>query len=244
MTTVDLAAARAGGLCNLRDVGGLPTAAGGSIRSGVLYRGDAPQPGDPAPALKPWPPATAIDLRSVDERQAQYPLEKVTAHHIPLIAAANPLIVAQHAIEDGVHTVIDLYRRMLSKRPEQLVRIVQIVAQEPKPVLVHCSAGKDRTGVSIALILSAVGVPRDEIIKDFMLSNDNIDMITARIALFLGAVPEETEVETVRPSHLVQPDAIIATLDILEGHQGGTAGWLLDHGLPQADLDALRSVLL
>jgi hypothetical protein len=53
------------GLCNVRDVGGLPTENGPTTRAGVLYRSDAPQPGDRPPA---WPPRTVLDLRSTRER--------------------------------------------------------------------------------------------------------------------------------------------------------------------------------
>jgi protein-tyrosine phosphatase len=59
------------GLCNVRDVGGLPTEDGRTTRAGVLYRSDAPLPGDPTPAgIAAWPPRTVLDLRSSRERAA------------------------------------------------------------------------------------------------------------------------------------------------------------------------------
>jgi hypothetical protein len=240
VTTVDLAAARAGGMCNLRDIAQISP----QIRPGVVYRGDAPQDNDPLPRLTPWPPGTVIDLRSVDERPAVHPLTEAKIHDVPLLAAANPLLVAQHVAAGGVGTLAELYVSMLEQRADSLVRIAEIVATEPKPVLIHCSAGKDRTGVSIALLLAAVGVPREQIIDDFMLTNDNIDQITARIALYLGADPNETAFEASRPAHQVQPEAIGAVLDIFDGHPGGAANWLTDNGLSTANLDGLRSALL
>lgn len=239
VTTVDLAAARAGGMCNLRDIGQISP----RIRSGVVYRGDAPQDNDPLPRLTPWPPRTVIDLRSVDERQPVHPLTDAKIHHVQLLAAANPLLVAQHVAAGGVGTLADLYVSMVELRADYLVRIADIVATEPKPVLIHCSAGKDRTGVAIALLLAAVGVPREQIVDDFMLTNDNIDQITARIALHLGADPNETAFEASRPAHHVQPEAIEAVLDIFDGHPDGAAGWLTDNGLSAANLAALRSAL-
>ncbi|WP_163508272.1 tyrosine-protein phosphatase [Fodinicola acaciae] len=238
MTTVDVAAARAGGMCNLRDIGQMSA----SIRPGVVYRGDAPQDNDPPPRLTPWPPRTVVDLRSVDERQPVHPLTDAKIHHVQLLAAANPLLVARHVEEEGPQTLANLYVSMALHRAEQLVRIAEIVANEPKPVLIHCSAGKDRTGVAVALLLSAVGVPRAEIVDDFLLTNDNIDQITARIALYLGADPNETAFEANRPAHAVGADAIGAVLDVFEGHPGGTPKWLTDNGF--SDLDALRSALL
>ena len=82
------------GLCNLRDVGGLPLVGGGTVREGVLFRGDAPMVGDEDPELQPWPPASVIDLRSDDERAvvdtSRYWSSSTPVLEVSLMAEANP----------------------------------------------------------------------------------------------------------------------------------------------------------
>jgi hypothetical protein len=121
-----------------------------------------------------------------------------------------------------------------------------LIAERPDPVLVHCTAGKDRTGVLVALVLSAAGVEREAVVEDYARTGANMPGVLERIATdpaFAGGSQEIRRLADERPQLLAAPPhAIESALDVLEG-AGGAAAWLLDHGLADVDLARLRARL-
>jgi protein tyrosine/serine phosphatase len=105
-------------------------------------------------------------------------------------------------------------------------------------VLVHCAAGKDRTGVVVALALAAVGVERAAIVEDYVLTGDRIVEIMSRLrasstyAADLEGVTDE--------SRKPRAEFIERVLEVLDERDGGPEGWLASHGFDPA---ALRSRL-
>ncbi|CAB4916913.1 unannotated protein [freshwater metagenome] len=234
-------------LANLRDVGGLPVRGGGTIRAGVLLRSDAPYGGDAAPGLAVWPPRTVVDLRAPDEAPGRHPLEEAhgaTIIALPLHNAAG--ISAMRDLPEGDRAFHRIYGAMLGSGA-LLGRIATIVADEPGPVLLHCAAGKDRTGVSVAVLLSAVGVERAAILEDYTATAANMPGVIARIRVAFGAHPE-FDIDTIlreRPDLLAaSPTGLAAALDAADEQYGGTAGLLLDTGLDAAVLERLRARLV
>jgi hypothetical protein len=132
---------------------------------------------------------------------------------------------------------------MVTDRQEHVVRAVESIADSTGPCLVHCVAGKDRTGVVVAAVLAAVGVPDRAIVADFVRTNDNLDAILKRIAQARPDLPAEAFADV--PLSLLQApaEAIAVVLDILASHPGGAAGWLVDHGLSASQLARLRDRL-
>ncbi|WP_062302442.1 tyrosine-protein phosphatase [Demequina subtropica] len=228
-------------LANARDVA---TAAPG-LRAGVLYRSDAPMPGDDAPAgIEAWPPATVVDLRDSRESRGDHPFASVaTVHAMPVLADAA--LDASHA---GM-TLGDLYQGMIAGDPGRAIAgVASAVATEPGPVLVHCSAGKDRTGVSVALVLSLVGVERASIVADYVSTSANMQGVIARMAVIWGdqrpAMPEGEEMAAIAREMLTAPaHAIESVLDAWEAY-GGAEEWFLANGGSVADVDALKERLL
>jgi rhodanese-related sulfurtransferase len=227
------------GLCNVRDVGGLPTEDGRTTRAGVLYRSDAPLPGDPPPAgIAAWPPRTVLDLRSSRERAAApHPLAAGTTVVLPVAliddsrgAGAAPAPVLPPEVELG-RWFVALYRRWLRDHPVQIVEAVTAVVRAETPVLVHCAAGRDRTGVVTALLLRAAGVRRDAVVADYRRTEGNQALIADRHALAAGFPGGRAALAGLRT-----PEAIELVLDVVDGHSGGTAGWLLAHGASEVDL--------
>jgi hypothetical protein len=222
-------------LANFRDIGGMP-APGGRTAPAVLYRSDAPYPGDVAPSAAPvWPPAVVVDVRSVGETSNTYTWPATTErHHLPLLAEAAP------ALQTSSLEVI--YQHVLEAAPHSLVRIAEIVAHASGPVLVHCSAGKDRTGVTVALLLRAVGVSRDAILADYTLTEPNVPRVLDR----LRALGYDRPARRALPKQLLltPPSAMARVLDTLEAAEGGAAGWLLERGMPADTLDALARRLI
>jgi protein-tyrosine phosphatase len=226
------------GLCNVRDVGGLPTENGRSTRTGVLYRSDAPLPGDPPPAgIAAWPPRTVLDLRSSRERAAApHPLTAGTTVVLPvaLIDDARGAGAAAPVLPSGTEPgrwFVALYRRWLREHPVRIVEAITAAVQAEAPVLVHCAAGRDRTGVVTALLLRAAGVRRDAVVADYRRTEENQALIADRHALAAGFPGGRAALAGLRT-----PEAIEHVLDVVDGHSGGTAGWLLAHGASEADL--------
>ncbi len=166
---------RLDGCCNFRDLGGYRTADGCTVRTGRLFRADGPRALSLADAvtLNGLGLATVIDLRTGTEadehgRYASF-VTGATEYHLPmtdrlpdsdeLTGWANPKVVAAH------------YRELLNDGHEAICEVLAILTDPSSyPVLLHCSAGKDRTGVVSAIILGMLGVPDDSIIADYALS--------------------------------------------------------------------------
>jgi len=229
-------------LANLRDLGGLHTENGGRTRSGVLLRSAVPLAGDRHPGMASWPPATVLDLRGADELAGQpHPLaaEGARVHALPLLDTqvhSGPNGTDWSAIPD----LATAYRGFLGKGGPKLAAIVELAAEADGPLLVHCAAGKDRTGVVIAVLLRAAGVTRAEVVADYLRTEPELPAIFAR-APELSAIADPTRVQQLLG---VPAEAIRAVLDELDAASGGAAGWLRERGVSERTLGAWRRRLL
>jgi len=228
-------------LANARDI----ARAAPGLRAGIVFRSDAPQAGDQPPAgVSPWPPATVVDLRDSREAGRVHPFAEVaTVHPIPVLADA-----ALEASTPG-STLGDLYAVMIAgESGRAIARAVTAMAVEPGPVLVHCSAGKDRTGVSVALALSLLGVERERIVADYVATAANMRGVLARMAAaWSGAHGAPIGVDTTRlPAEMLDAPryAIEGVLDSWDALDDGAEEWFLTAGGEDAAIAALRSRLL
>ena len=224
---------------NFRDLGGLPLA-GGATRPGVLYRSDAMYPGDRAPADAPaWPPATVIDLRSPGEAAAGYPWPAgVSVHRIPLLRRAA---VLTDPSAQGL-TLQALYETALRAVPDRLAGLVGLAADAPGPVLVHCAAGKDRTGVAVAVLLLVAGAEPATVIGDYTATAARMPVLLGRLDTLGRRLPADAGAH---PELLGTPVAAITVVtEQLTGWPGGPVGWLTDHGGSAAAAARWRDRLL
>ena len=221
------------GLVNLRDLGGVPAEDGVLTRSGVVLRSDAPRNGDRAPEEHAWPPRVVLDLRDAAELNGvAHPLAaEAQVHQIELLAGI-------HSAEVN-HPLPVLYELMLDKAAHKLVRVFRLALEADGPVLVHCAAGKDRTGVVSAMLLSAVGVRRDAIIADYVRTDRNMFRVLQRLEMAPALPPGVTE-EDVRDLISTPVEAIERVLSRFEEHEGAATGWLGEHGVTEDELSRWR----
>ncbi|QPZ39453.1 tyrosine-protein phosphatase [Paramicrobacterium chengjingii] len=233
------------GLSNFRDVGGLP-ASGGSIRRGRLFRSDALAALTPAgiDQFRQMGISTIFDLRSRVEMEQTRPMldESTLADYVSL-----PLLEgAVHDTVTQVPTLAELYNDLVAEAGESFARIAEWVAlRATGGVLVHCTAGKDRTGVSLALILDAVRVPRDDIIVDYVISAENL--AGAWSERMLGLVRKMGFEVTPEIEEVVcgtDADAMRAALETVDAEYGGSREYFLSNGLDERTLTALQNSLV
>lgn len=231
---------RSGHLANFRDVGGMPTVDGGTTRPGVLWRGDAPMPGDLTgpddTGGLPWPPGSVVDLRNASESTGPHPLiargSEVTV--LPLVQSLAPDTQARG--KRGELTTGELYLLLLEIGSAWLPPFLAVAAHGPGPLFVHCAAGKDRTGVAVALLLRSAGVDRATVAADFAATNDHRRALRDRLVA-QGSLGEDVPAERVG----VTPEHIEPVLDVLDDDPRRP---LLEAGVPAADLDAWRERLV
>lgn len=230
-------------LANFRDLGGLPLPGGGVTRAGVLYRSDAPYPGDAPPDEAPaWPPATVIDLRSPGEEGAGYRWpDGVTMHRMPLMRRAAVVTGAAESTRERPLTLASVYRAMLKTVPQDLASLVGIAARCEGPVLVHCAAGKDRTGVAIAVLLLTAGVEPESVVTDYAVTAPHMGTLLARLRGQGRRLPIDVDVNS---ELLGAPAEAIATVvDRLTQWPGGPQAWVTEHGGSADDLRRWRDRL-
>lgn len=135
--------------------------------------------------------------------------------------------------------VVQAYLSYLSSRPDSIVGAIRTIANASGPVLVHCAAGKDRTGVVVALALDAAGVDRKAIVSDYLASAERIEAIMARL---VSSPTYRPELEGHDPrAHAPLPGTMERVLELVDDDLGGSSTWLSAHGLSDAELERLRS---
>ncbi|MFT4305689.1 MAG: tyrosine-protein phosphatase [Microbacterium sp.] len=234
------------GVYNLRDTGGYRAGAGTS-RWGRLFRSDALHRLDDAgrARLAQLRIAHVVDLRGAAERRASPSLLdglNAQVHHLPVFAEADP--AAQAA---GEMALAPVYDHMVDERGPQLAAAVRVIADaaDDEAVLVHCTAGKDRTGLVVALALSAAGVERDEVVADYATTADNLrgewadGMLRSFAAQGLALTPQIVELVSASPAPLMA-----ALLERIDRDHGSAADYLIAQGLDTAGIDRLTAALI
>jgi hypothetical protein len=233
------------GCHNIRDLGGLPLTTGGETRYGAIVRADSLSRLTAAgwsEALD-YGVARVVDLRFAEERARDEgmptPVEVVP---ISLFGERDP--VKDQEWEESTRAVADLtdvfaalYVATIDDYAGQVVRAVTAVAEgNGGCVAVHCFAGKDRTGVIAALLLSLAGVDDDLIVRDFAASDEGV----LRLCADWIAGAEDDEERSYRTRLVTAPAAAMATmLDHLGARWGGATSYLQAHGVETAIIDEL-----
>ncbi|MCP9208173.1 tyrosine-protein phosphatase [Streptomyces cucumeris] len=174
------------GVRNFRDLGGLPAADGRRVREGVLFRSGhlAHATEEDTVFLDALKLHTVFDFRNAADIKLEGPdvtLRGVRNVNLPLSDPADgagfwtmvregDLNTLRKLLDEGraAQRMINSYRALITGRLDEHGRMLSAIAEDSSPVLMHCSAGKDRAGLSIAVTLLALGVERDVIEADYL----------------------------------------------------------------------------
>jgi protein-tyrosine phosphatase len=233
------------GAVNFRDLGGYPAPGGRSVRWRALFRADdlSCRSRPDREVVRRLGIATVIDLRSRAEvERDRFPVAEIAVafHHVPLVAA----LPAFEEFRRGPTFFGAHYLDIARQAGDQIARALAIVAdRDAQPVIVHCAAGKDRTGVLVAVILALLGVDDGVIAEDYALSAAAMDTLLGRI---LERMPEQREVIMTVADVMfsAQPEAIIALLDGLRDEYGSVEAYAASYGAGEQVLEELRASLL
>lgn len=253
------------GLVNFRDLGGTPIEGGGEVRPGRLLRSDNLQDlsADDLDRLTALGLTDVVDLRTAYELNAtgDGPLvgaDGVTHHHFSYFVeehgdASSPATgdelpadalpwVGREIVTDLEDEIAATYWAFLVDRPDSVVGALRTIAHAEGAALVHCAAGKDRTGTTVALALRLVGAERDAVVADYAASDERLPQIVER----LSASPVYAAMLSGRP--LSEQATRAQTMDVLLRHldesHGGVEAVLGRLGWTPADTTAMRRHLL
>jgi protein-tyrosine phosphatase len=226
------------GLFNLRDAGGYP-AAGGEVPWHRLYRSDALHQLDAegVAVLAGLGLRTVVDLRThIEAEMAPSPLDQLDVRHTHVSILGGDL--------EGLPLQLDaVYAHVVGKCGGAIADAIRpLCAAKAFPALVHCSAGKDRTGIVVAMILAVLGVPDEYIAADYSLSASYLD---PRQTAAIGQLRVNTGLGDNLTEELIlsPPQLIMDVLASARTTHGSVDGYLVAHGLREADLAALRAAL-
>ena len=235
------------GAFNFRDLGGYPAGDGEVVRRGRLFRSDGlHRLTDPdIDILRSLGLATIIDLRTPGEvkhtGRGLLGDEAMRYHHLAVMQrGAGEAVGAPAPAGDDL---AERYLWYLDTGRQALVEAIGLVAEPANhPLVFHCTAGKDRTGVLAALVLDILGVDREVIVADYVITADRLDLIIDRIRADPTYSAGMSKVPASR--FTVEAGTMERFLDELHAIFGDARSWAIGAGVSPADLDRMRADLL
>jgi protein-tyrosine phosphatase len=226
---------------NFRDVGGLP-AGDGVTRSGMLYRsGNLAAVDDGGfEALRALGLRRIIDLR--DDEEVTWSPSRVDG--LDVVTQRVPLFLGSvRSFFENDISLTGLYSSLIEDSSAKVVEVVRGIVSD-QPVLVHCTVGKDRTGVTVALTLAAAGVDTEAVIADYartetLLPLSRNEEVVARLRAVHPEAQHIEELATRSPAPVMR--ALLARLD---EEYGSPVDYLRAHGLGDDEIAELRSILV
>ena len=236
------------GSFNFRDLGGYATTDGRTIKWRTLFRADAVHrlPDEELDRLADVGLRTVIDLRTVPEVESGHlhdPSRNITHVHLDVLGEVwKPKDLDPGA--DARVVLGDLYVHMLDIGAPALSGAFRTLAEADNlPAVFHCAAGKDRTGVLAAMVLSAIGVSDHVIIADYAISGRNMDQLLVRLQ---EERPEALTAMNEQPSAYLAapPEAMARLLEHVNTEYGSMTGYVRSIGVDTDAIEALASSLL
>jgi protein tyrosine/serine phosphatase len=232
------------GCFNFRDLGGHRTGDGLVLRHGRLFRSDALHHltrHDVAYLRDEIGLRHVIDLRSSYELkiEGRGPLahEPLHFHHLPLFDGDT-----RQQVSSNPMTLADRYSLLAKFAMQPIARVIETIAQADAPLVYHCAAGKDRTGVISAVLLGTLGVADADIVADYVLTQENLTQIIDRLATAKGY---EVALETMPADSLhAEPDTMVELLHRMRRDYGSMRDYARTAGISESNLTRLATTLL
>ncbi|MEU3614789.1 tyrosine-protein phosphatase [Streptomyces sp. NPDC006872] len=251
------------GVRNFRDVGGLPTVDGRRVRHGVLFRSGhlAHATDEDAAFLSDLGLHTIFDFRNAADQKLEGPdveLPGVRNVNLPLSDPADGsefwkmvrdghLDQLREILGDGkaAGRMIASYRRIVQDRTAEHARVLHSLAEDSVPALMHCAAGKDRAGLSIAVTLLALGVEREAIVADYLESNAKHRRYKVRRSSGSDEAYSPEVMELLSPLFDARAEYLTAAFETMEETWGSVDAYLEQGlGLAPETRERLRERLL
>ncbi|MFC4507483.1 MULTISPECIES: tyrosine-protein phosphatase [Streptomyces] len=251
------------GVRNFRDVGGLPTVDGRRVRQGVLFRSGhlAHATDEDAAFLASLGLHTIFDFRNAADQKLEGPdveLPGVRNVNLPLSDPADgsefwkmvrdgDLDQLRGILGDGrgANRMIASYRSIVTERTAEHTRVLHSLAEDSVPALMHCAAGKDRAGLSIAVTLLALGVEREAIVADYLESNAKHRRYRVRRSGSAASAYTPEVMELLSPLFDARAEYLTAAFETIEETWGGVDAYLAEGlGLAPETRQRLRERLL
>ena len=174
-----------------------------------------------------------IDLRSTGEAGSRYCWPAgVSVHHVPLMRQAAVVGAADSASRPSRSPLpgsLDVvYRRLLDMIPHRLAALLDLATKSDGPVLVHCAAGKDRTGVAVAALLLVGGAEPADVVADYTASATNMTALLERLEVVGGSLAAGIDAKS--PLLAAPAEAINVVVGRLTGWPGGPQAWARAYG--------------
>ncbi|MFK4144958.1 tyrosine-protein phosphatase [Streptomyces sp. NPDC004065] len=232
------------GVRNFRDVGGLPTVDGRRVRHGVLFRSGhlAHATAEDAAFLSSLGLHTIFDFRNAADQRLEGPdveLPGVRNVNLPLSDPADGAefwkMVRDGDLEQlrsiladgkGADRMIASYRMIITQRTAEHSRVLHEIAGDSVPTLMHCAAGKDRAGLSVAVTLLALGVERDAIVADYLESNAKHRRYRVHRSSTAASAYCPEVMELLSPLFDARAEYLTAALETIEETWGGVDAYL------------------
>ena len=231
------------GCVNFRDLGGYPTADGRTVRWRRLFRSDSPSSltkADVRTITGSLGIQSVVDLRSsggTNDGRGLLASSGIRYHQFPFLERRG--FLPPTSGKEVAKRLTDMYQWILLNAGTLVAQAFTTLAQPVnQPALFHCSAGKDRTGVLSATILDVLGVGREDIVADFLKTNEVIDAVLARLHTMPGFE------KSTREGIMAPKAAIEKYLDVTQSEFGGSEGYMLHHGVQQNAIDGFRASML
>ena len=231
------------GASNFRDLGGYVGHGGRPLRWRRLFRAEhlAGLTEADRATLAQLGLARAVDFRGLTERAATpYQWPGITQHALSIeptvVQRMQDMVAAGQTLTVPVVQALmkALYHALVTEQAPRFAELFALLLQDDAPLVLHCTAGKDRTGVAAALILQALGVPRSVVLQDYLLTN---------VHYRPPPLPRsDTPPEVLAVLWRVQEDFLNTALAAIDAQDGGMAGFLRQRiGLDAAALDLLAA---